>query len=105
MLKQQLFDSEQKSDAIQSACEQYLKEEKELKERMQWLTDQLALEKMNRQTDVETLNKKITEWEIKYEEDVEAVKKEYNLLLTYTDIERQVNHKALKGLQDRIDFT
>lgn len=60
---------------------------------------------MNRQTDVETLNKKITEWEIKYEEDVEAVKKEYNLLLTYTDIERQVNHKALKGLQDRIDFT
>ena len=33
-LEQLLRDSEAKSDAIQSACEQYLREEKELKEKM-----------------------------------------------------------------------
>ena len=61
-LEAQIANTEAKSDAIQSACEQYLNEEKELKDRLKFLEDQLGVEKINRQNDVYKLELEIAKW-------------------------------------------
>ena len=61
-LEAQIVNTEAKSDAIQSACEQYLNEEKELKDRLKFLEDQLGVEKINRQNDVYKLELEIAKW-------------------------------------------
>ena len=62
-----------KCDAIQSACEHYLKEEKEIKEYVKKLEAQLYNEKLNRQTDIAELKSKYQDLEFKYTQDVEEV--------------------------------
>ena len=74
--------------AIKDACEHYLEEEKELKERMKQLEADLYTEKVSRSQDVNKLKSQIQDWEFKYTADVDAIQTEYSKLLKFTDIER-----------------
>ena len=62
--------AEDKSNAIQSACEQYLKEEAEIKAKLKQLTEDLRDEKVARANDVFDMKRAIDQWQIKYETDV-----------------------------------
>ena len=62
------------------------------------LESQLAHEKVERAKDVNNLNQRITNWEIKYEEDVNRLQTDLSQLLNFTDLERSLNHQVITGL-------
>lgn len=47
---------------------------------MKFLENQLSVQKILRKNDVDDLKSQILRWEVKYEEDVEQVKSEYDRL-------------------------
>ena len=74
MLEQQLADSDANAKAIQAACEQYLKEEEQVKARLESVQMELVGEKKDRKEEVSRLKRLISDWEEKYEHDVNEVK-------------------------------
>ena len=104
ILEIQLADSEAKCKIIQSACEQYLKEEEELKSKLLRIQDELKVEKNKRREDVLNLKGQIKDWEAKYEYDVNKLKSQYNQLLSFTDIEREINQKIIVGYDARLKY-
>ena len=57
-----------------NACENFLAEEKDLKEKIKKLENLLLNEKLCRRSDVTKLELKVMEWEDKYRFDVDTVK-------------------------------
>lgn len=104
MLAQQLKDSEDKCDAIQSACERYLEEEEILKAELEALKQKLEEEKMERLKMEANLRLQISNWEIKYELEIEEVKNSYQDLLSFTDLEREVNQQVIVGYDKRVKY-
>lgn len=68
-----LAEAETRSAAIQQACEHYLREEREIKEKLKKLEADLYNERIGRATDIRDLKSQIQDWEFKYTQDVEEV--------------------------------
>lgn len=102
-LKEEINAVNMKAEAIEAACKQYLEEEKEIKEKLRNLDQDLLLEKLNRTSERNKLQAKIADLEWNYERDVNQVNQELMRLLDFSDLERTVRENVEKKLKQRIE--
>ena len=93
-----------KAEAIEAATKQYLEEEKQIKEKLRNLDQDLMFEKLNRTAERDKLQNQISDLEWNYERDVKQVNEELARLLDFSDLERtcreQVEAKLLQRIED-----
>ena len=49
------------------------------------------------------MNAVIEEWKLKYDTDVANVQEEFQQLLDFTDVERELAHSIINGFQKKVD--
>lgn len=76
-LQKMLAEANQRSFAVQVACNDYLEEEKELKERLKVLEAEVIQERKLRHQAIAELNKEIELWMEKYEVDMSDLRRDY----------------------------
>ena len=89
-LEKLLAESNERSNAVKVACDDYLKEEAALKGKLRMMDKELIAEKKAHREVIAELNSEIELWMTKYELDTTELRKEYINLSNFTDIERKL---------------